>query len=136
MKASGTNTTTVVMVDAKMAGPTSVVASRAARHLSRPACMCRCTFSSTTMESSTTRPTDIAKPPSVMKFRDMSCHPSKSAPVNTLRGMDSAITMVGRMVLNMPRTKVGRMVNMNAKTTVTANRNPNIASLVRLSIWV
>ena len=41
MNASGANTTMVVMVEAKIAGPTSAVASNAARHLSRPAWMCR-----------------------------------------------------------------------------------------------
>ena len=34
-----------------------------------------------------------------------------------------------------PRTKVGRMVSMKANTTETANRNPNVPSRTRLSIW-
>ena len=134
MNASGTKTTTVVMVEAKIAGPTSVVASSAARHLSRPAWMWRYTFSSTTMESSTTRPTDMANPPRVMKLRVMSCHDIRRMPVKTLRGIERAITTVGRRVLKKPLTIVGRMVSMKAKTTDTANRNPNIASLTRVSI--
>ena len=40
MNARGANTTTVAIVDAKMAGPTSAVASRAARHRSLPPWMC------------------------------------------------------------------------------------------------
>ena len=39
------------------------------------------------------------------------------------------MTMVGRSVLKNPRTNVGRIVNMKAKTTETAKMKPNIASL-------
>ena len=55
--------------------------------------------------------------------------------MNTLRGMDSAMTAVGRRVVKNPFTNVGRMVSMKANTTDTANRNPNNASRSRLSIW-
>ena len=55
--------------------------------------------------------------------------------MNTLRGMDRPMTTVGRRVLKNPRTTVGRMVSMKAKTTDTANRNPNVPSRTRLSIW-
>ena len=55
--------------------------------------------------------------------------------MNTLRGMDRPMTTVGRSVLKNPRTNVGLMVSMKAKTTDTANRNPNVPSRTRLSIW-
>ena len=73
-----------------------------------------------------------------MKFRVMSCQYIRSMPVNTLRGMDRPITTVGRMVLNMPRMNVGRMVSMKAKTTDTANRKPNVPSCTRVLIcpWI
>ena len=134
MNASGANTTMVVIVEAKIAGPTSAVASSAALHRSRPAWMWRYTFSSTTIASSTTRPTEIARPPNVMKFSDRSCHASSSTPVNTLSGIDMAITTVGRSVLNSPFRIVGLNDTMNANTTVTANRNPYIASRKSVSI--
>ena len=70
-----------------------------------------------------------------MKFSDMSCHAISSTPVKTLNGIDRAMTTVGRRVLSSPRGTVGLSVSMNAKTTVTANRNPNIASLSSVSIW-
>ena len=69
-----------------------------------------------------------------MKFRVMSCQNMRSMPVNTLRGMDRPMTTVGRMVLNMPRMKVGRMVSMKAKTTDTANRKPKVPSCTSVSI--
>ncbi len=70
-----------------------------------------------------------------MKLRVMSCHDISRIPVKTLRGIDSPITTVGRTVLNKPRMIVGRIVNMKANTTVTANRNPNMASLTSVSTW-
>ena len=54
--------------------------------------------------------------------------------MNTLSGIERAMTIVGRSVANSPRTTVGRMVSMNAKTTQTAKRKPNIASWVSVSI--
>ena len=44
------------------------------------------------------------------------------------------MTAVGLMVVNSPRTMVGRMVSMNANTTETAKRKPKVPSLTRLSI--
>ena len=69
-----------------------------------------------------------------MKFSDRSCHASSSTPVNTLSGIDIAITTVGRSVLDSPFRIVGLNDTMNANTTVTANRNPYSASRKSASI--
>ena len=53
--------------------------------------------------------------------------------MKTLNGIDRAITTVGRSVLTRPRKTVGRIVSMKAKTTDTAKRNPNMASLTSVS---
>ena len=80
------------------------------------------------MLSSTTRPTEIASPPSVMKFSDSPCQSMSSTPVKMLNGIDRAMTTVGRSVLKSPRGTVGLRVTMNRNTTVIAKMNPNIPS--------
>ena len=82
-------------------------------------------FSSTTMLSSTTRPTAMAKPARLMKFREISVSLSKIMPPSTLRGMEMAIMVVGRSVRVRPRSKVGLVVlSRKMKTAVMAKRNP------------
>ena len=134
MKASGRKTTIVVSVDAVIAGPTSTVASSAARHRSLPPSMLRYTFSSTTMLSSTTLPTDIASPPSVMKFRASPCQLMSSTPMNMLRGIDKPITTVGRSVLRTPMMTDGLSVRKNRNTTEMASVSPRMASRSRVEI--
>ena len=134
MNPRGRNTTMVVSVDAVIAGPTSTVASSAARHRSLPPSMLRYTFSSTTMLSSTTLPTDIASPPSVMKFKASPCQLMRSTPVKMLSGIDSPITTVGRSVLRIPMMTDGLIVRKNRNTTETASVSPRMASRSRVVI--
>ena len=128
MNPSGTNTAIVASVEAVIAGPTSTVASSAARHLSLDPCMFRYTFSSTTMLSSTTLPTEIASPPKVMKFSASPCQLISSTPAKMLSGIESPITTVGRSDVSAPTIAFGRSVRKNANTTITASISPRIAS--------
>ena len=65
-KPSGRNTATVVRVLLVMAAATSRVPDRTASPMASPRARCRKMFSSTTMASSTTRPTATARAPRVM----------------------------------------------------------------------
>lgn len=67
-KKSGTNTATCVRVDARMADQISSLPSMAAWRRDLPISMCRCEFSSTTIEASTIMPTPSASPPKVIVF--------------------------------------------------------------------
>ncbi len=67
-KKMGKNTTTVVTVDAKIGMATSRAASRIASHRRWFVLRCRWMFSSSTIESSTSRPMPSANPPSVKTF--------------------------------------------------------------------
>ncbi len=71
-KIRGTNTHTVVKVDAVMACPTSIVPCNAARHRSMPAARWRSILSSTTMALSTSIPMPRAKPPSDKMLSEIS----------------------------------------------------------------
>ena len=136
MKPSGAKTTIVASVDAVIAGPTSTVASRAARHLSLDPCMFRYTFSSTTMLSSTTLPTEIARPPNVMKFSASPCQLISRTAMKMLSGIESAITTVGRRDVKAPTIAFGRSVRKNTNTTSTARTSPRIASRSSVVIWL
>jgi len=69
-KMTGRKITSVVMVLAMMAGPTSRVPSTAADDGESPASVRRRKmFSRTTMELSTIMPTPSARPPRVIRFR-------------------------------------------------------------------
>ncbi len=68
--AIGRNTATVVSVDAVTAPLTSRTAVRTAWRFSSPYARCRLMFSSTTIESSTTRPIAIVSAPSVSRFSE------------------------------------------------------------------
>ncbi len=68
----GTKTATVVRVDAVMAMPTSDAPSIAALTAPSPSSLCLTMFSSTTMELSTSMPTDSASPAIEMMLRSMS----------------------------------------------------------------
>ena len=68
-KKIGRNTTTVVTVEAKIGMATSRAASMMASKRDWPVFRCRWMFSSSTIESSTSRPTPRAKPPNVKMLR-------------------------------------------------------------------
>ena len=85
------------------------------------------------MLSSTTRPTEIARPPRVMKFRFMPFRPISTIPVKMLSGIDSPMTIVGLRLSSIPRARVGRREMRNANTTTTANMKPRIASRCSVS---
>ena len=98
-KASGTNTATSVIVVAMTAKPISLLPSNAARLRLFPISMCRYTFSSTTMASSTTSP--IAST-SARRVRILIVYPAKyttaSAPMMEI-GMASVGMVVARKTL-------------------------------------
>ena len=68
-KTTGKKTTMVVMVDTKMGMATSWAASSTAVRRSWPLARWRWMFSSSTIESSTRRPTPSARPPRVKTLR-------------------------------------------------------------------
>ena len=136
MKAKGMNTATVVNVEDMMAAPTSLVPSTAASSRSSPAWMCRYMFSNTTMLSSTTRPTAIASPARVMKFRVKSARLIRMTPDKILKGMDRPMIKVGRRVSAIPFMMVGRRLIRKANTIATANTRPKNPSWTRELSWV
>ena len=69
-KAIGRNTATETRVEAVMAVATSPVPVRIAVRLSSPSPMWRRMFSTTTMESSTTRPIEMVRAPRVSVLRE------------------------------------------------------------------
>ena len=68
-RARGRKTAIVVTVDAVIAVATSLTPTRIAVFLSSPRPRCRLMFSTTTIESSTTRPIEIVSAPSVRMLR-------------------------------------------------------------------
>jgi hypothetical protein len=120
-KMVGRNTTMVVMVDTKMGIATSRAASSTALPRGLPGmARCRLMFSSSTMESSTRRPTASARPPSVKTFRVC---PSMYI-ATMVRSRDSGIAVKMMRV----ETKDRRKRRMTAK----ASREPMAASCQRL----
>jgi hypothetical protein len=111
--AIGRKTATVVSVD----DATAVVISRApvyAATIGRsPSDTWRLTFSSTTIESSTTRPMATIIPPRVRMFRVMPCHHSTISATSSDSGIETAAT------------SVARPLRRNAKMTSTANSAPS-----------
>lgn len=95
-KTIGRNTTTVVTVAASTGIATSSAASMAAVRGALPMSRCRCVFSTTTMESSTSRPITSAKPPSVIRFSvcPVASSPSSAAMIDS--GIASAAIQVAR----------------------------------------
>ncbi len=69
-RAIGANTATVVSVEAVTAPATSRTAVRIASRFGSPYSRCRLMFSSTTMESSTTRPTAMVSAPRVSRLSE------------------------------------------------------------------
>ena len=78
-------------------------------------------FSSTTIASSTTRPTATARPPRVMMFRVIPVTCITTSAVSTDSGMLTAAT------------SVERRLNRNRKIVITANRAPSPPSWSRPS---
>ncbi len=105
---------------------TSRVPFSAAVHRSSPSWMCRNMFSITTMLSSTTRPTAIARPPRVNRFRLMPCHAITINAASTLAGMEMLVT------------SVGRTLKRNVKITITASTAPSSTSCVSslMDFWI
>ena len=69
-RATGANTATVARVEEVMAVATSAVPSRMARFFPTSAARWRLMFSTTTMESSTTRPIEMVSAPRVSMFKE------------------------------------------------------------------
>ena len=88
MKATGTNTATMLKVVAATARPISAVPFKAAVRRSSPASMWRTMFSRTTMASSISTPMARLKPSRLMKF---------SVKPHSHTAMKAAITLVGRL---------------------------------------
>ncbi len=79
-------------------------------------------FSRTTIESSTTRPTEMVRAPSVSMFRERPpAHMERSATTSD-SGMDTAVTMVERKE------------NRNSRMTRIAKTSPNAPSVVSPSM--
>ncbi|CAB4589387.1 unannotated protein [freshwater metagenome] len=118
-KASGRNTATVVMVDAVTAVATSLTPSRMATMRSSPRDRCLLMFSTTTIESSTTRPIEIVTAPIVrMLSEKLLAHIPMNVSNNDV-GIDTAVTSVDRIDNRKTR------ITMIAKTNP---RSPSIAS--------
>ncbi len=86
----GPNTLMVVSVDAVMAPCTSSAPRAAASRGGTPASRCRKTFSSTTMELSTSMPTPRARPPRLMMFSDTPAASMRANVPTTEMGMAAA----------------------------------------------
>ena len=120
MNISGRNTTTVVIVAISTGTAISLALSRAASTGDLPMFRCRTVFSTSTIESSTTRPSTKASPPSVMM---LSVCPVRYRPKNaasTDSGIDNATIQVLR---RLPR---------NSSTTSDASTAPPRPSMRRL----
>ena len=95
VKTIGKNTLIVVRVEATMAPATCFVPCTAARGAARPRARRRTTFSSTTMELSTSMPIPRARPERVIMFRLSPVKYISTRAKSTLRGMLIATTSVG-----------------------------------------
>src|SRR5262245_51467294 len=111
-KKIGRKTTTVVTVEAKMGMATSRAAFTMAPHREGSLFRCRWMFSSSTIESSTKRPTPRAKPPRVKRLRVI---PEKYRTMNVTR-MDKG------MAMEMIRVLV--RLRKNIRMTAEANSDP------------
>ena len=119
----GRNTTMVVMVETKMGMATSRAASSTALRRGLPGmARCRLMFSSSTMESSTRRPTARARPPSV---KMLSVWPRKYM-ATMVRSSDSGMAM--------PMMKVETRELRKSRMTRKARTEPMAASCQRFSI--
>ena len=117
----GMKTTMVVIVETKMGMATSRAASRTARRRGLPGMLrWRLMFSSSTMESSTSRPTARASPPSV---KTLSVWPSMYM-ATSVSSSDSGMAMEMMTV----ETKERRKIRMTRK----ARMEPTVASCQRL----
>ena len=121
MNASGVNTAARVMVMAMMANAISLLPASAARYGDMPSSMCRCTFSSITMASSTTRPMARTSP---SRVRMLMVKPM------TYRKMNAPISDTG-MVTN--GIRVARTLRRNKKiTSTTSTSASNMAAYTAL----
>ena len=122
MNSTGTNTATVVNVDAVMAVATSPLPSTAARFGSRPSSRWRKMFSSTTIELSTNMPTPSASPP---KLTVLSVKPLKYISAKV------AMTEIG---IATPMISVEVRLRRKNSSTNTASTAPASAALSTLRI--
>ena len=117
--ASGRNTATVVMVDAVTAVATSLTPSRMATMRSSPSDKCLLMFSTTTIESSTTRPIEMVTAPIVRMLSEKSLAHIPMNVSNNDVGIDTAVTRVDRTDMR----KIRMMMMAKAKP-----RRPSTAS--------
>ncbi|MCW0450703.1 hypothetical protein NB706_003537 [Xanthomonas sacchari] len=113
---SGRNTAIVVRVEATTAMPTSRVPTIAASSTLRPRSRALAMLSSTTIESSTTRPVANARPPSDITLR---LRPSRSMKKNVVTidtGSDSPITNVLH-----PSRRNRKMIRIASRPPITAS---------------
>ena len=109
----GTNTATVVRVEARMEPATCFVPCTAARAAGMPRAFSRTMFSMTTMELSTSMPMPKARPERVIMFRLRLLKYSSTRANSTLRGILT------------PTMRVGRRSFRNRASTNTASSAPN-----------
>ena len=123
---SGRNTATAVRVEAATAIATVRAPWRAASRAGRPSSRFRNTLSSTTIESSTTRPTASASPPSDMTLKDSPKRYMMMKVASTDTGSETAMI------------RVERTSRRNAKMTRIASSPPiqaeSTTSLIELSM--
>jgi len=109
MNAVGTNTAISTAVVATIGGVTSRIAARAASRRPSPESSWRSTFSTTTIASSTTRPTASTSPRSVRVLIEN----PKAASTAKVATSDTGIAMIGMIVV--------RQLWRNTKTTITTS---------------
>ena len=117
--ANGRNTATVVMVDAVTAVATSLTPSRIATMRSSPSDKCRLMFSTTTIESSTTRPIEMVTAPIVrMLSEKLLAHIPMNVSNNDV-GIDTAVTSVER--IDNRKTRITMMAKISPRRPSTAS---------------
>ncbi len=121
-KRRGTKTTTTLRADAATANPTSEAPVTAAVFGSSPPSICRTTFSSTTMASSTTIPIAMAR---LMREITLKVYPMKWSPIKEAI-MDKGIDIV--------TIRLDRNLRRKRKQTVTTRMPPTIAAAARFLI--